>query len=304
VPLITGDAILVYLNSKGGDGAAEALTCLDVALKKVRWSQKSANGWSLTRPYVWRDRVLAGNEGGEVIAFRIADGMTQETYTLKGTIRSIGGIDDIFYIGTLNGTIYAYVTGQVKKPDTAEIKKLRTELENMMEEDQRFRTRAKEVEQKFGLNSKELEALWKEQTDLDHRLLNRVEEIIKEYGWPGKRLVGPNASLAAFLVIQHADYKYQKTYFPLMNEAMKSGEIEARQLALLEDRILMREGKKQIYGSQLTRNEASGKYELWPVEDEENLDKRRSSVGLDPIAEYLKNFGITYIAPKKGPNQK
>jgi uncharacterized protein DUF6624 len=278
--------------------------CLDPTLKTVRWRQKSASGWSLTRPYVWRDRVLAGNEAGEVIAFRITDGAKQETYSLKGTIRSIGGIDDTFYIGTLNGTIYAYAVGQIKKRDPGEIRKLRTELENMMEEDQRFRTRASEVEQKYGPNSKELEALWKEQTELDNRLLNRVEAIIKEYGWPGKNLVGADASLAAFLIIQHADYEYQKKYFPLMYEAMKKGEIESRHLALLEDRILMREGKKQIYGSQLKRNEATGKYELWPIEDEENLDKRRTSVGLEPIAEYLKNFGLTYVAPKKGPNQK
>src|SRR5262249_44013386 len=109
---------------------------------------------------------------------RITDGARQETYSLKGTMRSIGGIDDTFYIGTLNGTIYWHAVGQVKKRDPIEIKNLRTELENMMEEDQRFRTRVEEVEQKYGQNSKELEALWKEQTDLDNRLLKRLEEII------------------------------------------------------------------------------------------------------------------------------
>jgi hypothetical protein len=61
----------------------------------------------------------------------------------------------------------------------------------------------------------------------------------------------------------------------------------------------MREGKKQIYGSQLKRNEKTGKFELWPVEDEENLDKRRAAVGLEPIAEYLKHFRLTYVPPKK-----
>jgi hypothetical protein len=38
---------------------------------------------------------------------------------------------------------------------------------------------------------------------------------------------------------------------------------------------------------------------MWPVEDEENLDKRRASVGLEPIAEYLKRSGVTYVPPKK-----
>ena len=126
-----------------------------------------------------------------------------------------------------------------------------------------------------------------------------MEEIIRQYGWPGRSLVGADASLAAFLIIQHADYEYQKKYFPLINEAMKKGEFAPGNVALLEDRILMREGKKQIYGSQLKRNEKTGRYEMWPVEDEENLDKRRGAVGLEPIAEYLKHFGVTYVPPKK-----
>jgi hypothetical protein len=169
----------------------------------------------------------------------------------------------------------------------------------MMEEDQEFRTRVISVEEKYGQDSKELAALWKEQAEIDNRLLKRLEEIIKLYGWPAKSLVGAEASLAAFLIIQHADYEYQKKYFPLIKEAMEKGEIERGHVALLEDRILMREGKKQIYGSQLRRNEKTGKYEMWPVEDEQNLDKRRLSVGLEPIAEYLKRFGVTYIPPGK-----
>src|SRR5215475_10415009 len=141
----------------------------------------------------------------------------------------------------------------------------------MMEEDQKLRTQLEEVEQKYGPDSKEVQALWKEQAEIDNRLLKRLEEIIAKYGWPGKSLVGAEASLAAFLIIQHANYQYQKKYFPLIKEAMKKGEVRPQDMALLEDRILMREGKKQIYGSQLRRNQTTGKLEMWPVEDEENL---------------------------------
>lgn len=294
VPLVTKEMLFVFLNPHGGDGGAEVMACLDPSLTKIRWSQKSATGWSLTRPYLLRDKILSGNEAGEVVAFQIKDGSKLATHQFKGTIRSIGGSGDVLYIGTLNGTIYAYAAEQSKKPAPAEVKDLRTELEKMMKEDQRFRTRVTEAEEKYGQNSKELAALWKEQTELDNRLLKRLEEIIRQYGWPGRSLVGADASLAAFLIIQHADYKYQKKYFPLIQEAMKKGEIQPGNVALLEDRILMREGKKQIYGSQLKRNDKTGKYEMWPVEDEENLDKRRASVGLEPIAEYLKRFGLVY----------
>ena len=176
---------------------------------------------------------------------------------------------------------------------------IKAELEKMLEQDQELRRRADEVEEKHGSKSKELEELWEKQREIDKKNLARLEQIIKVNGWPRKSVVGSTASLAAFLILQHADYEYQKKYFPLVNEALKEGEIEPSRVALLEDRILIREGKEQIYGTQLRRNESSGKYELSPIRDEENLDKRRAAVGLSPIAEYLKTFGLEYAPPKK-----
>jgi hypothetical protein len=41
------------------------------------------------------------------------------------------------------------------------------------------------------------------------------------------------------------------------------------------------------------------KLELWPIEDEERVDARRASVGLGPLAEYLKHFGLEYKPPIK-----
>ncbi|HSO75448.1 MAG TPA: DUF6624 domain-containing protein [Blastocatellia bacterium] len=176
---------------------------------------------------------------------------------------------------------------------------IKAELEKMLEQDQELRRRADEVEEKHGSKSKELEELWEKQREIDKKNLARLEQIIKVNGWPRKSVVGSTASLAAFLILQHADYEYQKKYFPLVNEALKKGEIEPSRVALLEDRILVREGKEQIYGTQLKRNETTGKYELSPIKDEENLDKRRAAVGLSPIAEYLKTFGLEYVPPKK-----
>ena len=206
-------------------------------------------------------------------------------------------------------TIYAYsprktgdssagrTEGQGKQ--STEIKELRAELEKMLDEDQRLRTQTDDVEKKYGHNSKELAALWAEQEILDKKLLRRLEEIIKQHGWPGKSLVGADASLAAFLILQHADYEYQKKYFPLVKEAERKKEIAPSNVALLEDRILMREGKKQIYGTQLTWNEKTRKFELYAIEDEEHVDLLRASVGLQPIAEYLKTFGLEYVPPSR-----
>lgn len=112
-------------------------------------------------------------------------------------------------------------------------------------------------------------------------------------------LVGKKAASAAFLVLQHAAYKYQKQYLPLVREAVSIGELAGQRLALLEDRVLMREGKEQIYGTQLTRNQETGELELYPIEDEFNVDKRRAEMGMLPLAEYLKYFGLEYKPPRQ-----
>ncbi len=177
---------------------------------------------------------------------------------------------------------------------------LRRELLKMEEEDQRYRTEAEEIESATlppDEKQRKLDALWQKQAEADQRNAKRLAEIIEQHGWPGNSLVGKEGSLAAFLVVQHGELEYQKKYFPLLKEAVGKGEANPAHAAYLEDRILMREGKKQIYGTQLHRSEATQKLELWPVEDEEHLDARRVRLGLEPIAEYLKRFGLQYKAP-------
>ena len=64
--------------------------------------------------------------------------------------------------------------------------------------------------------------------------------------------------------------------------------------AILNDRVLMEEGKPQIYGTQIKMAativdaEIAMQLFLWPVENPATLDSLRSSMGLSPIEEYLK----------------
>jgi hypothetical protein len=103
---------------------------------------------------------------------------------------------------------------------------IRAELERMLEDDQTLRSQADEVEKKYGSKSKELEELWARQTVNDKKNLSRLEEMIKENGWPGLSSVGGKASLAAFLILQHADYEHQKKYFQLVKEALRTPQEE------------------------------------------------------------------------------
>lgn len=163
----------------------------------------------------------------------------------------------------------------------------------MLETDQSVRNNMEEIRKKHGDASVEMQEAWKKQRPIDEANLARFEAIIGTYGWPKRSLVGEKGASAVFLVLQHADLAYQKKYLPLARKAAAAGDLRTQSLALLEDRILVREGKKQIYGSQLMTNK-SGKWEFNSIEDEPNVDKRRESVGLGPLAEYAKYFGLEY----------
>src|SRR4030095_3660822 len=50
----------------------------------------------------------------------------------------------------------------------------------------------------------------------------------------------------------------------------------------LEDRVLVGEGKKQLYGSQVVAG-PDGLPRLHPIEDPENVEERRRAIGLPPL---------------------
>ncbi len=132
---------------------------------------------------------------------------------------------------------------------------------------------------------------------IDSSNLAQVESLIALYGWPGKSFVGAHGNYTIFLVIQHADLATQVKYFPMFQRSVDEGESRAMDLAYLQDRILMRQGKKQLYGSQVVFNKTGGQ-EFYPIEDEKNVNNRRKKVGLGPMEEYAENFGIDYKLPQ------
>jgi outer membrane protein assembly factor BamB len=102
--------LLTMLNPRGGPGASKRLACIDLSRMKVIWSQGSTSDWTMRQPLVLANIVLAGNEAGELAAFRLNDGTPEWTHQFKGTLRSIGNSGNVLYVGTLEGTVYAYDT--------------------------------------------------------------------------------------------------------------------------------------------------------------------------------------------------
>jgi len=163
--------------------------------------------------------------------------------------------------------------------DTASIK---SELSAILERDQKTRT---------GSDSANFMRY------IDSCNLAQVEKIIEKYGWLGRSVIGAGGNSTLFFVIQHADLATQLKYFPLLEKSVAEGESRPSNLALMQDRILVRQEKKQIYGSQVVLNKTGGK-EFYPIEDEKNVNIRREKMGMQPLEEYAKLFGIEYTLPK------
>ncbi|PBJ13088.1 DUF6624 domain-containing protein [Flavobacterium sp. ACN6] len=173
-------------------------------------------------------------------------------------------------------------------------KPLQKELLDIYTEDQGIRGAFMKIYKEPNADKKKIDSIGKIMQYKDSLNLVKVMKILDEKGWVGKNVVGSQANQTLFLVIQHADLKYQQKYLPMMREAVKKGNASPSNLAYLEDRIALREGKKQIYGSQVSNHPITKKPFVSPLEDPDNVDKRRASVGLGTLSDYLKNFNAAW----------
>ena len=159
---------------------------------------------------------------------------------------------------------------------------IKTELHAIYERDQKTRTSADSASFVHYIDSCNL---------------IQVKLLLDKYGWMGKSMIGDKANTALFLVIQHADLETQLRYFPLLQKSAEIGDSKFSNAALMQDRILMRQEKKQIYGSQVVFNKVTGAPEFYPIEDEKNVNLRRAKIGMATLEEYAKFFGIEYTVP-------
>ena len=67
---------------------------------------------------------------------------------------------------------------------------------------------------------------WEAQNILDAEVSQELVQIFKEYGYPGKKLVGENYMNYGCLLLEHgSNLKTQETYFPLIVEALENNEV-------------------------------------------------------------------------------
>lgn len=163
--------------------------------------------------------------------------------------------------------------------------------------DQAQRRHMREVSEKYGWESPQMDSLWALQHHSDSVNTIYITQLIDKMGYPGKSIVGDQAS-TAFMVIQHAELEVQEKYLPVLRKAADAGEMRWSSLALLIDRIEMRNERPQIYGSQVHRDPDTGEHFFAEIKDPHNVDKIRAEVGLGPIQQYADNWNFTFDPDK------
>jgi hypothetical protein len=130
-------------------------------------------------------------------------------------------------------------------------------------------------------------------SDVDADNTNFLKKIVAERGWPGRSLVGSEATNAAFLIVQHSpDTTFQAQVLPLLEKAYAAGEAEGQQVALLTDRVAVQRGRPQVYGTQASV--VNGRFKLNPIADSANVDARRAKLGMPPVAAYMRILDSLY----------
>ena len=121
-----------------------------------------------------------------------------------------------------------------------------------------------------------------------------------KYGWPRRSLVGDTAASAAWLIVQHSPVsEFQEQMLSILETEATRGEVSPADVATLRDRVRVHQGKPQRYGTQFEMKDNR----LVPnaIAELAAVDSLRASVGLPPMATYVKLLESTYRLPVQWP---
>lgn len=172
-----------------------------------------------------------------------------------------------------------------------------------------LKSKMKESEQKYSNDlthpvlRDELKQMWKKDQDLvgkwdeQKRVVDdnsiRLNEIIEQYGWPSRSMIGEDGVWMAWAIVQHShDLEFQKYCLELLENTLSSAEPEPVLYAELHDRICRNTDRKQSFGQAII--EENGIKKFYPIEKESEVDDRRKSIGLDPLKVYANENFVSY----------
>lgn len=181
-----------------------------------------------------------------------------------------------------------------RKLSDAQRSAIRNEIARRMKRDQEVRFKAIEANKK-GRTGPELTAVHN-MASVDQENTRRMIELIQDVGWLSEARFGSETQLGAFLIVQHSgNMRLMRTVLPLIEVEAKSNPTLGQSYALLHDRLQLRLGRKQRYGTQAQTN-PDGNVTIGRLEDRSRVDEWRREMGLGPLADYArlmaKGYGV------------
>lgn len=114
--------------------------------------------------------------------------------------------------------------------------------------------------------------------------------LLDEYDWIDTHRFGKRVSMAAWLMMQHADahVELQALALKRMKPYLENGGVKKGDYAFLWDRVAVNSDRKQRYGTQPTWEcTPEGTLTLKPLEDPETVNARRAAMGLGTVEDGL-----------------
>ncbi len=158
-------------------------------------------------------------------------------------------------------------------PDRRDVRRANNELAKRVAKDRAVRTGT--------VNEKKMQKIDAENTAY-------LAGLVGRFGWVDVERFGIESARAAWeLVVHSTDLSLMRAALP----AIKA-DVDAKRLpngedyANLLDRVLMFDGRRQRYGTQIVQD-AKGRTLVFPLEDAETVDQRRAELGMQTLAESL-----------------
>ncbi|MDF2436384.1 MAG: hypothetical protein K0Q95_760 [Bacteroidota bacterium] len=252
------------------------------------FASNSWKGYRVDRYNAARAWTLAGNKDSAFYQlFKVADAFKYDNYDYIA--------HDSVLTSLYKDERWEKLLSAVKKNIGTEEAKMNKKLLRLMDsvyhDDQAYRFLQISIDKEYGADSekgKEIRTTIRTKDSINESI---VTNLLDNYGWLSTEVVGSNGNATLALVLQHSSFSTQKKYLPMMREAVKNKKADAYDLALIEDKVALKEKGKQIYGTYLIAA-SNKKYFIAPIENPEQVDKRRAELNLVSMNEYLKNWGM------------
>ena len=183
--------------------------------------------------------------------------------------------------------VFLFFTCQIYSQDVLPQPKLKDFIDSLYQVDQQVQQDMVTAFQK-GASFDSIKIFETVEKQIFARHIPILKGIFKEYGYPTQKIVGQESSSHFFTLIQHsdADVEFQSKMLPIIKKQVDKKQANGKEYAYLYDRIQLNKGREQLYGTQVDYD-INGNAFAKNLKDKTNVDKRRTSLGMETLEDYL-----------------